>query len=143
MRWMFVLGAGFALLLAACGSSATNKGVVSPTSSPQAPASTLLDAAAFRDAIAASGAFVVNVHIPYAGEIEGTDAFVPFDRVEENIGSLPGDKSAPLYVYCRSGRMSAEAAVTLATLGYTNVIELRGGMDAWTAAGFPLIRRQS
>ena len=29
--------------------------------------------------------------------------------------------------------MSAEAVVTLRDLGFTDVVELRGGMDAWVA----------
>jgi hypothetical protein len=35
---------------------------------------------------------VVNVHIPYEGEDRGTDAFVPFDQVEQHA-ELPADKA--------------------------------------------------
>jgi len=44
-------------------------------------------------------------------------------------------------VYCRSGRMSPITARALVGLGSTNVRELRGGFNAWRAAGYPLERK--
>jgi rhodanese-related sulfurtransferase len=85
--------------------------------------------------------FLLNVHVPYEGEIEGTDANVPYDQVEQRMSQLPSDRGAPLVVYCRSGRMSTVAAETLVRLGYTAVWHLEGGFIGWERAGFPLIRR--
>lgn len=80
---------------------------------------------------------LINVHVPYAGEIQGTDLFVPFDQVDVD-SALPRKKDAELVIYCRSGPMSELAARALVRRGYTRVRELRGGMNAWTAAGFEL-----
>ncbi len=45
------------------------------------------------------------------------------------------DKSKPIFVYCKSGGRSHKAAEKLAELGFTNVIEMEGGILKWEAAG--------
>ena len=75
------------------------------------------------------GAFVVNVHTPYAGEIAGTSAFIAFDKILSDP-ALPRAKDTPIVLYCRTGRMSKIAAQSLSTAGYRNVVDLKGGMVA-------------
>lgn len=87
------------------------------------------------------GVFTVNVHIPYAGDLPGTDAEVPFNEVEQQMDKFPTEKDAPIVVYCRSGNMSAQASETLAAMGYTNVFNVLGGMAAWQQAGNDLVTR--
>ncbi len=84
--------------------------------------------------------FFVNVHVPYEGEISGTDAQIPFDRISERLASFPPDKNAKVVLYCMSGRMSAIAAQELTRLGYTDVSHLSGVMIAWEAAGYALVK---
>ena len=85
--------------------------------------------------------FLVNVHIPYEGEIAYTDAFIAFDTIADHLDILPKDKNASIVLYCRSGRMSDIASKTLVNLGYSQVSDLVGGMNGWKDAGFQVIEK--
>ncbi len=41
------------------------------------------------------------------------------------------NKLEPVYVYCRSGGRSTTAAKKLAKMGFTEVVNLKGGYNAW------------
>lgn len=92
--------------------------------------------------LAAKDFLLINVHIPYEGEIEQTDAFIAFDKIGQAAKSLPGDKNSRIVLYCLSGRMSEIAAGELARLGYKRVSHLAGGMRDWQAAGFRIVEKK-
>ncbi len=148
MRRLVFAAIAVAVVAAACGGgtpAAVDGGVDLAAETQQVP----VDGGSYVDVsvagleamLANKDFFFVNVHIPYEGEIEQTDAFVPFDRIEENLDAFPADKNAKIVVYCRSGGMSAISARELVRLGYTNVWNLDGGMIAWAAAGNELLQR--
>lgn len=138
------------LLLGGCSSAATSVGLPShdhPTSAVLAASAgegvepsgqvRLLDPAGFQ--AQSAGRLLINVHIPDEGSLPGTTLDLPYNEVTARAAELPADKATPLAIYCRSGNMSATAGRELLALGYTDVIELDGGMQAWQASGRPLL----
>jgi rhodanese-related sulfurtransferase len=92
------------------------------------------------DAMMAAGDIaLLNVKTPYIGEIAGTDLYIPYDQLVARADELPADKDAQLVVYCRTGNQSGIAAQILLDLGYTDVVNVDGGMEAWTASGRDLV----
>jgi len=86
----------------------------------------------------AGGLFLVNTHVPYEGHIAGTDAFIPYNMTAKFARLYPVDKAAKIVVYCMTGPMSNSASRALVRLGYTNVYNMIGGMQAWKRAGHAL-----
>ena len=56
---------------------------------------------------------------------------VPNEGIQDTEPSELPDKNQTIYVYCRSGNRSKQAASKLVAMGYTNIIEFGGIMD-WT-----------
>ena len=85
----------------------------------------------FSDLIKEGEGFLVDVHTPEQTHIPGTDAFIQYNAISENISQLPEDKDTPILVYCRSGSMSKSASQEISDLGYKNVYDLDGGINAY------------
>src|SRR5918992_3644766 len=62
---------------------------------------------------------------------------IPRGNLESNIENRVPDHDRPIVVQCASGVRSAFAAKTLAELGYTDVVSLRGGFNRWKDEGRP------
>jgi len=48
------------------------------------------------------------------------------------------DKNKPVYLYCKSGRRSANAAEKLEDMGFVKIYDLEGGTVNWKAKGLTL-----
>lgn len=62
------------------------------------------------------------------------DAYLlPYNEITEaSVLAAAPDKDALVLVYCLSGVRSAIAADILVSLGYTNVVDLEGGIANWS-----------
>lgn len=97
-----------------------------------------VDPTAFERRIEKTDGVVIDVHVPEPDEIPGTDHHIAYDRI---VGDkrLPDDRATELLIYCRSGSMSATAGQALLDAGYTRVVELEGGYNAWKSSGRRLL----
>jgi rhodanese-related sulfurtransferase len=78
----------------------------------------------------------VRTEAEYAQGHIARSLLIPLDKLQARLGELSPDK--PIVVICRSGTRSREGAAILREAGFTRVTCLRGGLQAWVAAGYPL-----
>jgi len=72
------------------------------------------------------GIYVIDVRTEAewkSGHIEGA-ILIPHDRIKSRISAVTLDKSAPIALYCRTGRRAGIALTTLRALGYESVENL-------------------
>jgi rhodanese-related sulfurtransferase len=127
-------------LLTACNSTAspiTAVGVVGTQVSVSGGTYTDVSVAELQTMLANKDFIFINVHIPFEGNIPGTDRSIPYDQIAQNLDKLP-NKNTKTVLYCRSDRMSTIAVETLVGLGYTDIWNLSGGMAAWEQAGLKI-----
>ncbi len=71
------------------------------------------------------------------GYIEGA-TLIEFPVFLDSLDELPAEKDARVVIYCGSGHRGAMAEMALYLLGYTDVVNLNGGLGAWKSAGLPV-----
>jgi 3-mercaptopyruvate sulfurtransferase SseA len=54
---------------------------------------------------------------------------IPLAQLSSRAGEI--DRTRDVYVICRTGRRSAEAVTKLQSLGFANVVNVTGGLEAW------------
>jgi rhodanese-related sulfurtransferase len=71
------------------------------------------------------------------GYIEGA-VNIPFSDFFASLDQIPADKDARIIVLCASGHRGGIIMMGLRLMGYTDVINLNGGLNGWKAAGLPV-----
>ena len=80
---------------------------------------------------------------PEYAEVHADGAeLVPLDGLDPKavIAARDGEPGAPLYVLCRSGSRAAKAVERFSAAGFSNVVSIEGGTQAWEHAGLPVVR---
>lgn len=94
-----------------------------------------IDQAAALTQLAKPGTLLIDVRSAdefASGALPGAHN-ISHERIAEQISRVAPDKSAPIVLYCRSGRRSGLAQDALQALGYQQVINA-GGIDSLKAA---------
>jgi rhodanese-related sulfurtransferase len=93
------------------------------------------DATAFKDAVEASGALVIDVRQPdeyTEGHIPGA-INIPLRELAANVDKIPTDTQ--VFVHCKSGFRAGLAVSALRVMGYDNALSFSGSYNAWVDAG--------
>jgi hydroxyacylglutathione hydrolase len=95
------------------------------------------------DALATTDREVIDVR----GRAEWDDGHLP-NATHIFLGDLAGRSNeialdTPIAVHCHGGTRSAIAASVLQAKGFTNVVNVAGGVRAWEEAGLPLVSSES
>jgi rhodanese-related sulfurtransferase len=113
------------LLLVACSPLPAQNGVE------------VLEVAAFQTKIASPKVQLVDVRTPQefaTGRIADAQNINFYDaEFRAKMDAL--DKSKPVALYCAAGGRSGKATKILIDLGFKSIVDLKGGMTAWKAAG--------
>jgi rhodanese-related sulfurtransferase len=74
-----------------------------------------------------------------SGHIEGA-VNIPLDQLPARLGELPADPETIIVVYCKVSQRGALGFGLVRQFGYGNAKNMIGGLDAWKAAGFPVVQ---
>ncbi|MCU0273361.1 MAG: molybdopterin-synthase adenylyltransferase MoeB [Acidimicrobiales bacterium] len=89
------------------------------------------------ETLIADGALLLDVREPdeyEQGAVPGS-LHIPRGHLEAQVENRITDRSTPIVVMCAGGVRSAFAAKTLGELGYTDVVSMDGGFNAWKDQG--------
>lgn len=85
-----------------------------------------------------SNAQILDVRTPLEFADEHIDNAVNVNWNSDDFAEKASkyDKSKPVFVYCKVGGRSRQAAEKLHEMGFTEIYDLQGGFMKWSAAGF-------
>jgi rhodanese-related sulfurtransferase len=78
----------------------------------------------------------VREPVEHAEEHISQARLIPLGELEKRASELSRD--LPVIIHCRSGKRGEQAVAKLQALGFTQVQNLEGGIQAWKAAGLPV-----
>ena len=152
--------AGAALLLASCASSGASDGQAAASPSNQGSVqaqeggSGQVQARVGGVRVVSPAEAAVVQNDPPAG-LQIIDVRTPEEFTEGHLGGATMidfyaddfvdriaelDRDVPYLIYCRSGNRSGQTRALMAELGFTDVVDVDGGIIAWTEADLEIVR---
>lgn len=131
------------LFLAACGNSEKPQATPAPTHTVPNNFSTTYETLDVQTAYTrfqrTDGAILVDVRTPEewaaTGIVPGA-RLIPLNQFKQRAPAELA-KETPIFVICNSGNRSRVASETLVRLGYSQVFNIDGGIQAWLRANLP------
>ncbi|ADE10386.1 rhodanese-like domain-containing protein [Sideroxydans lithotrophicus] len=88
------------------------------------------------------GALLLDVREPeeYKAVHAPNAKLIPLGQLGSRLPEIAAYKDKPIVVMCRSGRRSAMAVSQLRDAGYTQVSNVKGGIQAWEHDGLEVVK---
>lgn len=111
---------------------------------PTAPAAVTknVDVAKFEQLLSGTNVVILDVRTPaeYAEGHLTNSVLLDYRSPDFAAQVAKLDKSKQYLVHCAGGGRSARACSKLESLGFTNLVNLEGGLGAWKEAGKPVTK---
>lgn len=132
MRRLPLVLLALGLFVSACGGTTTASVGNVDLVTPAAAADVIADAP--------EGLVVLDIRTPEEFNAGALPDAINIDFYASDFGDRLAalDKDVPYVMYCNSGNRSATAAGQMEDLGFVQVYEIDGGIQAWAGAGGPL-----
>jgi rhodanese-related sulfurtransferase len=97
-----------------------------------------IDALTLKNGLDEQKITLIDVREPgeFGGEHIKGATLLPLSQFDPNSPKLQGDKD--IVLYCQSGNRSRQAAQKLLAAGVPEVMQLKGGINGWKQAGYPV-----
>lgn len=96
------------------------------------------------DRMTSANALLIDVREPdeYRQGHVASAVNIPRGMLEFRISMEPTlqNLARPIILYCKNSGRSALSAIAMQSMGFTNVVSMAGGFEAWTADGRPAVK---
>ncbi|VAX19188.1 hypothetical protein MNBD_NITROSPINAE01-1425 [hydrothermal vent metagenome] len=84
--------------------------------------------------------FILDVRTPQEfkdGHLEGA-TLIPLNQLQSRLGEIAQFKNKSVLVYCAVGGRSGKASRFLKSSGFSNILDMKGGIIDWAKRGYPV-----
>jgi rhodanese-related sulfurtransferase len=95
-----------------------------------------------RDALENSSTIVIDIREPYehANGVASGALLIPMSQLGGRLAELPEPGGKPFWLICNTQMRSANIALQLQNMGYSNASYVHGGMSLWARQAWPMVK---